>query len=35
MPVFVTKIIAFLAAAVVQAIPLIYGSTGEIITAAI
>ena len=32
MPVFVTKIIAFLAAAVVQAIPLIYGSTGEIIT---
>ena len=32
MPVIVTKIIAFLAAAVVQAIPLIYGSTGEIIT---
>ncbi len=32
MPVIVTKIIAFLAAAVVQGIPLIYGSTGEIIT---
>ncbi len=32
MPVIVTKIIAFLAASVVQGIPLIYGSTGEIIT---
>ena len=32
MPAIVTKIVAFLAAAVVQGIPLIFGSTGEIIT---
>lgn len=32
MPVIVTKIIAFLAAAVVQGVPLVFGSTGEIIT---
>ena len=30
--VLLNKILAFLAAAVVQGIPLIYGSTGEIIT---
>ena len=32
MPVIITKIIAFFAAAVVQGVPLVYGSTGEIIT---